>query len=76
MGHRFSSREDKWTKVLALMDDRKERQSVARMEQMLEELATAGFLKTSIDDATGETLYRYDDTDPRARMLMSAALAG
>ena len=41
-------------------------------EAMLDELAAIGALATSIDKNTGRTLYRYDDTDPRARMIMKA----
>ncbi|MBU2721175.1 hypothetical protein HF563_17815 [Acidithiobacillus ferridurans] len=38
----------------------------------LEEMAAMGALVTSTDEATGETLYMYDDTDPRARMIWNA----
>lgn len=41
-------------------------------EAMLDELAAIGALATSIDKNTGRTLYRYDDTDPRAHMIMKA----
>ena len=49
-----------------------ERKRELATEAMLDELASIGALNTSIDKNTGRTLYRYDDTDPRARMIMKA----
>ena len=49
-----------------------ERKREFATEAMLDELAAIGALDTSIDKNTGRTLYRYDDTDPRARMIMKA----
>ena len=75
MKHRFRSNEDKWTMIMEMADrmrDELKRKQELEIEAMLDELADIGALATSIDKNTGETLYRYDDTDPRARMIMQA----
>jgi hypothetical protein len=42
------------------------------VKETLDDLAGMGALVTSIDKNTGETLYRYDNTNPRARTIMAA----
>ena len=49
-----------------------ERKQELATEAMLDELAAIGALATSIDKNTGETLYRYDNTNPRAQAIMAA----
>lgn len=75
MKYRFSSNEDKWTTVMEAADTilkrRDEEQRIAA-EEALERMADIGMVTTSIDEITGRTLYKYDNTDPRARMIMAA----
>ena len=75
MKYRFSGKENKWTTVMKVADIARERRGEEfriAVEEAVEEMAAMGALATSIDESTGETLYRYDDTDPRARMIMTA----
>ncbi|OCB02657.1 hypothetical protein BBC27_12095 [Acidithiobacillus ferrivorans] len=73
MKYRFSSNEDKWTTVMDVADiilaQRDEEQRIA-VEKILEEMAAIGAVTTSINEITGRTLYKYDNTDLRARMIM------
>jgi hypothetical protein len=75
MKYKFASQEDKWTTVMEVAGLARKRVEEARriaVKSMLEELVGMGALGTSIDANTGETLYRYDNTDPRASMIMAA----
>ena len=74
MKYRFRSNEEKWTKVVDVSDRKMAEfnDEILEVKEMLDEMAAMGALVTSIDKDTGETLYRYDNTNPRAQAIMTA----
>ena len=61
------------TKTLTVenVEDMLARKRKLEVKEILDELAAMGALVTSIDKDTGEILYRYDNTNPRAQAIMT-----